>query len=324
MQKYIFIDTTMWYKILRSSTQDIKLLQETIEGNKYTILSNCVLEDEILRRSYDWKKTKPNCNGDIKIESEGHYKKDKDCEPLFKAIEEARSKINEILNMKHDQKLEEIQKMIDLFINNTTKTFEESKIEQYITKAEIRNKVGNPPAINKEGHCGDPINWESLLDFFSSQKNFQLNFITEDRDFLDHKEWLLNEWNKKCEKNTLSFLNSKNDLMDLCQEGYKAKIMDLCNGLNNSPLFTATHSYIHKLSEISSFDKDHADMLLNALTCNFQVYAIREDTDIQSFYTMLYHQYSEEYSDLEWGDLERSYKLKTVSVLDPFADDPPF
>ena len=165
-------------------------------------------------------------------------------------------------------------------------------IDQYIEKAFMRYRIGNPPG--KDNKYGDAINWECLLDKIPNSED--IYFVSSDKDYRSRmfdkffNPFLSDEWNKKkgaavhYYQNLVSFLRKHIAEIQLKTEQEKEQLID---NLRNSPSFVTTHGIITMLNRFTGWSDSQIEGLCEAVIENTQVKWIIGDDDVFEFYSQL-------------------------------------
>ena len=155
--------------------------------------------------------------------------------------------------------------------------------------------AGNPPG--KKQSYGDAINWEALLDVVEDKSD--LLFITNDQDYRSvindnmFNHFLSNEWNQKKDSNIIFFRDLKKLLNYLDTEEknrQKQERADAFQRLETSGTFNTTHTIISKLQNYQNITNDEIELACSAFARNDQISWIKDDPDVELFYTKLLKQ----------------------------------
>ncbi len=157
-----------------------------------------------------------------------------------------------------------------------------------VTNAQLRISLGNPPG--KNGSLGDAVNWETLLDKIPDRED--LYFISDDKDFrsaiddIQFSQFLTDEWAKR-KHSTLHYYNKLStfftDYYPNIKLATEKEIERLISELATSGSFSTTHSVIAKLRQYTEFTDGQANLIVNAIVSNNQVYWIIKDEDVNQF-----------------------------------------
>lgn len=162
--------------------------------------------------------------------------------------------------------------------------------QDYVDKAYMRYRIGNPPG--KDNKYGDAINWECLLANVPNGED--LYFISADKDYCSEldderiKDFLRLEWRRVKDseihyyKNLVPFLTE--NISDIKLET-EAKKQNLIDQLSNSGSFQRTHATIAMLKMFSGWTEDQIEELCAIAEDNSQVSWILKDPDVFEFYS---------------------------------------
>lgn len=291
--QHVFIDSNIFLDFYRLAASDLRKLNDLVdlieEGKIHLYLTQQVYNEFFRNRENTFKETfKGFLESKVAVQMS----------PIFKGYPEY-SKISELQRELEKVKLdlkEKIEKDMDsrnLVADKIVRgIFEATEIlnsEQFLDKAIIRHRLGNPPG-KKDNSYGDEINWEALL--FYVPVNTDLIIVSNDGDyeskFFEGKlnSFLKSEWKNKKSKiffyKTLGeFFNKHNISITLEIEQEKNELIEK---LINSRSFTNTHEVIRRLEKIGSFSEDQIKGIVTAYLGNSQVRSIRKDPDLHRFY----------------------------------------
>lgn len=162
--------------------------------------------------------------------------------------------------------------------------------QDYVDKAYMRYRIGNPPG--KDNKYGDAINWECLLANVPNGED--LYFISADKDYCSEldderiKDFLRLEWRRvkgseiHYYKNLVPFLTENISDIKLETEAEKQNLIDQ---LSNSGSFQKTHATIAMLKMFSGWTEDQIEELCAIAEDNSQVSWILKDPDVFEFYS---------------------------------------
>lgn len=168
--------------------------------------------------------------------------------------------------------------------------------EDSYDKAVKRTRLGNPPG--KNGSHGDAINWELLLSECPDDEDLYL--LSRDGDFISKtdseklSEFLQDEW-KSTKEHTIHFYRSLSSFFK--QQFPDIKLADelgkelAVKQLVESGNFASTHKAIAKLNDYSDFTEQQVVDMCNAALTNQQISWIKDDEDVQMFYSNILNQY---------------------------------
>lgn len=177
----------------------------------------------------------------------------------------------------------------DVTISHILEDVELIPCHDYIDKAYMRYRIGNPPG--KDNKYGDAINWECLLA--SVPHGEDLYFISADKDYRSDlidgqiKDFLNLEWIKKKEseihfyKNLVLFLSENITEIKLEAENEKKSLIEQ---LSTSASFQKTHDIIATLKMFSGWTENQIEQLCSIAENNTQVSYILKDSDVLDFY----------------------------------------
>lgn len=178
----------------------------------------------------------------------------------------------------------------DETITQIFETVELIPCQDYVDKAYMRYRIGNPPG--KDNKYGDAINWECLLANVPNGED--LYFISADKDYCSEladeriKDFLRLEWRRVkgseihyC-KNLVPFLTENISDIKLETEAEKQNLIDQ---LSNSRSFQRTHATIAMLKMFSGWTEDQIEELCAIAEDNSQVSWILKDPDVFEFYS---------------------------------------
>lgn len=169
-------------------------------------------------------------------------------------------------------------------------TVELISCQDYVDKAYMRYRIGNPPG--KDNKYGDAINWECLLANVPNGED--LYFISADKDYCSEldderiKDFLRLEWRRvkgskiHYYKNLVPFLTENISDIKLETEAEKQNLIDQ---LSNSGSFQRTHAIIAMLKMFSGWTEDQIEELCAIAEDNSQVSWILKDPDVFEFYS---------------------------------------
>lgn len=169
-------------------------------------------------------------------------------------------------------------------------TVELISCQDYVDKAYMRYRIGNPPG--KDNKYGDAINWECLLANVPNGED--LYFISADKDYCSEladeriKDFLRLEWRRvkgseiHYYKNLVPFLTENISDIKLEAEAEKQNLIDQ---LSNSGSFQRTHATIAMLKMFSGWTEDQIEELCAIAEDNSQVSWILKDPDVFEFYS---------------------------------------
>lgn len=169
-------------------------------------------------------------------------------------------------------------------------TVELISCQDYVDKAYMRYRIGNPPG--KDNKYGDAINWECLLANVPNGED--LYFISADKDYCSEldderiKDFLRLEWRRVKDseihyyKNLVPFLTE--NISDI-KLGTEAEKQNLIDQLSNSGSFQRTHAIIAMLKMFSGWTEDQIEELCAIAEDNSQVSWILKDPDVFEFYS---------------------------------------
>ncbi len=165
-----------------------------------------------------------------------------------------------------------------------------------LSEAKDRYDLGNPPGKNSS--YGDAINWISLLQNVPDKE--ELHLIARDKDFVSKiddsllSDYLSDEWMELKHSKiflypTLSdFFTKHFPDIKLASEMEKDIVI---SQLIDSSNYASTHLAISKLSKFSDFSDKKIGEIIEGSVSNNQIYQIREDDDVETFFLALLKKY---------------------------------
>lgn len=311
--KNLFIDTNIWLSLYHFSNDDLvqfNKLKERI-GTEINLIIPIQVYHEIIRNRETKLKDSLKEFSITSIPYPAFCKGYEEYEPFkndYNAIIQRFNSWNQ--RIKEDIKNRRLP--ADITIREFFERVNILNCDEFVEKAVIRYKVGNPPG--KENKYGDAINWECLLSVVPD--NEDLYFISADKDYqsilfkgqLD--SYLGLEWNSKKNSkiyfytNLVSFLSEHIKDIELQTEREKQSLIDQ---LSNSISFQNTHGIIAMLSKYSGWTESQIEQMCLAAEENEQVNRILSDKDIFLFYSNLL-------SHLDYDKLEDSATKRVMYI----------
>lgn len=290
----LFIDSNIWLSLYHFTSDDLeqfKKLERLIDSEIKLFIPMQVYNEVFRNRE---AKLKEALNQFEKFELVfpafcKEYPDYTDCYSKYRELKKAHKNWIDIINKDIIEQKLPVDNAIQDFFNKGLKL---PCTDDIITKAIKRYNVGNPPG--KDRTHGDAINWECLLMNVPIAED--LFFISSDKDYysiIDNSKlnpFLENEW-KERKKSTLIIFRSLVDFLkqyfkDITLKSEKEK-EDLIVGLENSPNFATTHSFINALSKFSDWNDYQIERMCQAAISNSQIKWILRDDDIKDFYSKL-------------------------------------
>ncbi len=295
----LFIDTNIYltfYHFTSDDLEELKKLIVAVESNKTILfipqqviwefrrnrearISDALkkLNEQIIPRQFP-----QICKG---------YEEFKDLTESVKDFERAKDSILQQLD--HDIKNNSLKAdriIADLFAK--AKTIELK--DNLLTRAKRRSELGNPPG--KRDSYGDAINWEMLIDSVPNAEDLYL--ITDDKDYISQidtnnlSEFLVDEWKKEKGADIFLYRKLSDFFRDMFPEIRLASELELekelaISSLVNSATFGTTHLAIKKLSKFTDFSDTEINELVKASISNSQIYWIKVDEEVKTFFKNL-------------------------------------
>jgi len=316
----LFIDTNVFlsfYHLTNDDLEEIHKLAVLIDSGKIILWLPQQVKDEF------------NRNRENKISDAMKKLREQKIKPQFPQVCKDYSEYSEIRDLikTYEVKLSSLIDKVNTDVvartlkadSKISELFDKAQIiensPELVNKAKLRMDIGNPPG--KDGSIGDAINWESLLEEISNEEDLYL--IVDDKDYyskLDNdklKDFLIDEWESS--KSTDVFFYRR--LSQFFKEHYphiklaselekEIAIKDLVNSSN----FAKTHNAIARLLKYSEFNKSQVNELLQVALTNSQINLIISDSDVNEFYSHLYH------NNLDQIDEELKEKIIEEFVAD--------
>lgn len=108
------------------------------------------------------------------------------------------------------------------------------RTEKIIQKAYSRKLVGNPPTSKEKSSIGDEINWESLLSYIDDD----LIIISRDKTFIEHKTFLIREFQSVKDKKNLGIFSDISEVFPLIEKKPSKELIKFEKEVKYTPQLT--------------------------------------------------------------------------------------
>ncbi|GLK51157.1 PIN domain-containing protein [Maricaulis virginensis] len=321
MTKYVFIDTCEFVKFFEASKVDIKTLAkfaDKISDTDFVFVTTKQVKQEYKKNRLRAIKTiiesTVNRNPKILPPALGSIDEKNKYESLISETEKLISEVSrKALAKAKNNRLGADQAIKKIFDSST----EIEITPEIIQKARNRFDRGLPPRkYGKSDSIGDAINWECLL----SNAGFldELYIVSGDGDFesqlfpLRPNELLSDDWASETLDSTYIYKSLSHFIKDKIDQEIDALDSDrftAVHELAESPSFSFTHAYIKVAKSFTHFTESEIEKLISALENNTQINWISKDPDVSAFYTSIYYNNSDHFSESQKERLSEFYSL---------------
>lgn len=302
MPKHLFIDTNVYLRIFRKTSDtlnEVELLLELINAGEIRLYTTEQVLEEYFRNV---EREVEEAFEDIRSIAERvelprlaqQFEHASEILEAFNRIRGAKKALLEEARVASDGGTLKADELITQIFDAAT---EIERTEDIIEDARLRRDLGNPPG--KKDTLGDQINWECLLEAVPNKKN--LNLISRDGDFAIKagvrkiKQFLRDEWADEKESEVILFQDIKSYLSEEFpdfKDANAVKKSAAISKLEKSGSFITTHKQIANL--VSVYDQiklSDATRIFRALIDNNQVKWISSDSDVREFYSKLFERF---------------------------------
>lgn len=333
MSKHLFIDTNVFLRIFRKTSDtinEVEVLLELIESKKIELYTTEQISEEYFRNV---ERELEEALQEIKqipekVELPRLTQQFPHASQILKAFADIQAAKKSLIE-EATQAIEGGQLKADALISrifDAATKFPRSN--EIIDRARLRRDLGNPPGKNDS--LGDQVNWEALLEGVPAKS--PLSIISIDGDFSlkkgssKIKQYLKDEWFEKKGATVNLYIDLKGYLSNEFPEFKDVKSVKksvAIDDLENSNNFSNTHKQISNLESVyENINLEDALRIFKAMTENPQVHWIANDTDVKAFYTKLFTRfYPETPPELDRELIEVASYLSVIETPNQLADE---